>query len=120
MKTMTDPRCGKVSRANDQDGHCTACHRTFSGENAFSAHQHLNDGSLVCDDPETTLTPAGVLKFGPRERPGTTDGVAWGLGPGWTGPKPWDPKPGEVVDLIGRLRDAVDAARTRRKSEAAS
>jgi hypothetical protein len=88
LKT-TDPRCGKVSRANDQDGHCTNCHRTFSGEASFTAHQHLDVGVLSCDDPETTLTGQGVLKFGPRSRPGTTDGVAWGLGPGWTGPKPW-------------------------------
>lgn len=78
----TDPRCGKTYRANDQDGHCCACHRTFQGEPAFSAHQHLLDGKLVCDDPETTLLSVKrVLKFSPRDRPGTSDGVAWALGP---------------------------------------
>ena len=86
MKTMTDPRCGKVSRANDTDGHCTACHLTFSGETAFTAHQHLDNGNLTCEDPATTLKPSGKAKWYPRERPGTTDGVAWGLGPsGWAG-----------------------------------
>ena len=86
MKTMTDPRCGKVSRANDQDGHCTNCHRTWSGEAAFTAHQHLDNGNLTCEDPATTLKPSGKAKWYPRERPGTTDGVAWGLGPsGWAG-----------------------------------
>lgn len=78
----TDPRCGKTYRANDQDGHCTRCHRTWSGEGAFTAHQHLDsDGVLHCDDPETSRFQSGVLKFGPRDRPGTTDGVAWGKGP---------------------------------------
>jgi hypothetical protein len=85
MTTMTDPRCGKVSRANDTDGHCTNCHLTFSGENAFSAHQHLIDGKVVCEDPTTTRKPSGEVKWYPRERPNTTDGVAWGLGPGWAG-----------------------------------
>jgi len=81
MKTMTDPRCGKVSRANDRDGHCTKCHRTWVGEYAFTSHQHLVDGNLICDDPETTTKPNGDRKFYPRMRLGTTDGVAWGLGP---------------------------------------
>jgi hypothetical protein len=82
VKTMTDPRCGKVSPANDRDGHCTNCHRDWSGETAFTAHQHLAaDTKLVCDDPETTLKPNGDRKFYPRARLGTTDGVAWGLGP---------------------------------------
>ena len=81
MKTMTDPRCGKVSRANDTDGHCTNCHRTWAGEYAFTKHQHLIDGNLVCDDPDTTKTPSGDRKFYPRTRLGTSDGVAWGLGP---------------------------------------
>jgi hypothetical protein len=86
MKTMTDPSCGKVSRANDTDGHCTACHRTFSGEHAFTTHQHLDNGNLTCEDPEQTLKPSGEVKWYPRERPGTTDGVAWGRGPsGWAG-----------------------------------
>lgn len=83
---MTDPRCGKVSRANDQDGHCTACHRTWSGENAFTHHQHITDGVLSCEDPTTATTPQGGQKWWPRERPGTSDGVAWGLGaPGYWG-----------------------------------
>ncbi len=83
MRTMTDPRCGKVSRANDQDGHCTneGCHRTWSGEAAFTAHQHLDNGKLTCDDPEVARKPNGERKFYPRARPGTTDGVSWGLGP---------------------------------------
>lgn len=82
MATTTDPRCGKTYRANDQDGHCTNCHRTWSGEHAFTAHQHLTAGGrLVCDDPSTARTEQGVLKFGPRDRPGTTDGVAYGIGP---------------------------------------
>ena len=86
MKTMTDPRCGKVSRANDRDGHCTACHRTWSGEAAFTAHHRLDGGKLTCEDPEVATKPDGERKFYPRERPGTTDGVAWGLGPsGWAG-----------------------------------
>lgn len=86
MKTMTDPRCGKVSRANDTDGHCCSCHLTFAGEIAFSAHQHLLDSRLICDDPTTSMRPNGGQKWWPRERPGTTDGVAWGLGePGWAG-----------------------------------
>jgi hypothetical protein len=86
VKTMTDPRCGKVSRANDQDGHCTNCHLTWSGEIAFTAHQHIADGVLTCEDPTTSIKPEGGQKWWPRERPGTTDGVAWGLGePGWAG-----------------------------------
>lgn len=86
MKTMTDPRCGKVSRANDRDGHCTNCHKTWAGEQAFTAHQHLDLGVLTCEDPETSMRPNGEQKWWPRERPGTTDGVAWGLGePGWAG-----------------------------------
>lgn len=86
MKTMTDPRCGKASRANDTDGHCTKCHRTWAGETAFTAHQHLDSGELSCEDPETTTRPNGEQKWWPRLRPGTTDGVAWGLGePGWAG-----------------------------------
>ena len=83
MKYMTDPRCGKTYRANDQDGHCTRCHLTWSGEKAFTAHhRHLPSGELVCEDPRTTRdSSTGVLKFGPRDRPGTTDGVAYGIGP---------------------------------------
>lgn len=89
MKTMTDPRCGKVSRANDTDGHCTRCHLTWSGENAFTAHQHIADGVLTCEDPATSMKPDGSQKWWPRLRPGTTDGVAWGLGePGWHGSGP--------------------------------
>lgn len=80
MKAMTDPRCGKVSRANDTDGHCCSCHLTFAGEIAFSAHQHLLDSRLICDDPTTSLKPNGEQKWWPRTRLGTTDGVAWGLG----------------------------------------
>lgn len=86
MKTMTDPRCGKVSRANDTDGHCTNCHLTWSGETAFTHHQHITDGVLSCEDPLTATTPKGEQKWWPRQRPGTSDGVAWGLGaPGWWG-----------------------------------
>lgn len=97
MKTMTDPRCGKVSRANDRDGHCCSCHLTWVGESAFTAHQHLVDGDLVCDDPETTLKVNGERKFYPRPRPGTSDGVAWGLGPPLdvNGAPWWDSSPSE-------------------------
>lgn len=83
----TDPRCSKRYRANDTDGHCTNCHRTFAGETAFTKHQRLVDGELVCEDPENTVwSRSGELKFGRRDRPGTSDGVAWGIG---SNPSPW-------------------------------
>lgn len=88
----TDPRCGKSYRANDQDGHCTKCHRTFAGEVAFTRHhKHPEDGVLVCEDPETTRDRNGQLVYGPRDRPGTTDGVAYGIGPkgAFSGGVPW-------------------------------
>lgn len=79
MMTM-DPRCGKMYRANDTDGHCTRCHRTFAGEKAFTRHhKHPADGSLVCEDPETACGQTGWLVYALRVRPGTTDGVAWAI-----------------------------------------
>jgi hypothetical protein len=102
MKTMTDPRCGKVSRANDTDGHCTRCHLTWSGEIAFTAHQHIADGVLSCEDPTTSTKPDGSQKWWPRERPGTSDGVAWGLGPGWAGLGLTPDLPGHVLDEGGQ------------------
>jgi len=82
MALTTDPRCGKTYRANDQDGHCTRCHRTFAGEVAFTRHhKHPADRSLVCEDPETARDPEGVAVYGLRDRPGTTDQVAYGIGP---------------------------------------
>ena len=90
----TDPRCGKTYRANDTDGHCTRCHRTFVGERAFTEHhRHLPGGELVCEDPKTAaLSRTGKPKYGVRERPGTTDGVAYGIGPSgaFSGGKPWE------------------------------
>jgi hypothetical protein len=86
-KYMTDPRCGKVSRANDQDGHCTRCHRDFAGEEAFTRHQRMIEGASgppysVCLDPATaTVKLGGRLLFVERARPGTTDGHAWALNP---------------------------------------
>lgn len=77
MPFMTDPRCGKVSRANDTDGHCTRCHRTWVGEEAFTRHQR-HEPEFHCLDPETA-TIKGRLVFEKRDRPGTTDGHAWGL-----------------------------------------
>lgn len=108
MKTMTDPRCGKVSRANDTDGHCCACHKTWSGESSFTKHQHLEDGKLICEDPETTTKPNGDRKFYPRPRPGTSDGVAWGLGPPMdlNGDSWWDPAPsGGTSSEIGATHE---------------
>lgn len=76
----TDPRCGKKYRANDTDGHCTRCHHTFAGEGAFTRHhKHPKDGTLVCEDPETASRPGGALLYARRDRPGTTDGVAWAI-----------------------------------------
>jgi hypothetical protein len=93
MKTMTDPRCGKVSRANDTDGHCTRCHLT---------HQHIADGVLSCEDPTTATKPDGSQKWWPRERPGTSDGVAWGLGSGWAGLSLTPDLPGHVLGEGGQ------------------
>lgn len=105
MKTMVDPRCGKTSRANDTDGHCAKCHYTWSGEKAFTAHQHIDNGVLTCDDPITSLRPDGEQKWWPRQRPGTTDGVAWGLGePGWAGLGPTgDPLEADSADPSLRI-----------------
>lgn len=76
----TDPRCGKTYRANDQDGHCTRCHRTFVGEVAFTRHhKHPADGSLVCEDPEAARDRDGVSVYVRKDRAGTSDGVAYSV-----------------------------------------
>lgn len=59
-------RCGaRWHQAGNRTGHCSACHRTFSGESPFDRHQTLTDRSadchngIVCADPATSRTKSG-------------------------------------------------------------
>lgn len=53
---MSIVSCGKGHRwaqAGNRTGHCSGCHRTFSGVTAFDAHQRMQDERSVCLDPGT-------------------------------------------------------------------
>lgn len=63
-------------------GHCTACHRTFTGLSAFDAHRTGSHaaGTRHCLDPETLRTEAGEPVLVPANKP-------W---PGWSLPGTWE------------------------------
>lgn len=49
MTWVYHPKCGKYFyAAGNASGHCDQCHRTFYGEAAWTAHQRLVDGVVVC------------------------------------------------------------------------
>jgi len=65
----TTPRCPTCRvqwrQSGNRTGHCSGCHRTFSGEAAFDAHQTIPDGRVVCRDPGTLTTKDGTPKWRP-------------------------------------------------------
>ena len=50
-------------QAGNRTGHCSACHRTFSGITTFDAHQRMVDERSVCLDPGSLVDKAGALRF---------------------------------------------------------
>lgn len=64
---MSVATCGgckaRWHQAGNRTGHCSGCHRTFSGVTTFDAHQRMDDGRNVCLDPATLTTKAGEPRF---------------------------------------------------------
>ena len=56
---MSATTCGGCTvrwhQAGNRTGHCSQCHRTFSGVTTFDAHQHMGDGDVICLDPALIL-----------------------------------------------------------------
>jgi len=63
-QTPTCNTCGTQWRqSGNRTGHCSGCHRTFSGIAAFDAHQTVPEGRIVCRDPGTLTTHSGAAKW---------------------------------------------------------
>lgn len=55
--TTCCPQCKAGYPANNTVGHCSGCHRTFSGMAAFDGHQLSGEGKPICRNPETITRP---------------------------------------------------------------
>lgn len=60
----TCPMCATTwHQAGNRTGHCSGCHRTFSGVTTFDAHQRIVNGRNVCLDPATLHDKNGDVRF---------------------------------------------------------
>lgn len=74
--------CSWRQRGN-RTGHCSGCHETFDGIEAFDRHQTVPDGRVVCADP-ATLTHVGEAREGELVYKSRTDDLGttyWSLAP---------------------------------------
>lgn len=52
--TTAGCRCGITFKTHgNRTGHCSGCHRTFTGLSAFDRHQTITGGKVTCHDPAT-------------------------------------------------------------------
>lgn len=62
------PRCHKCNviwrQSGNRTGHCSACHRTFDGVEAFDRHQTTHNGVVTCHDPLAHQTVNYTIRFG--------------------------------------------------------
>lgn len=62
------PRCYKCGilwrQVGNRTGHCSLCHRTFIGVEAFDRHQVHSFGKVVCLDPMTHPTVEYEVRIG--------------------------------------------------------
>ena len=64
MGELTCPRCDTIwQQAGNRTGHCSACHRTFSGLAAFDGHQTIERGTVTCHDPATLRDRHGAPRW---------------------------------------------------------
>jgi hypothetical protein len=60
----THGECGaEWQQSGNKTGHCSGCHRTFSGISTFDAHQRIVDGRNVCLDPAELIDKNGRPRF---------------------------------------------------------
>ena len=86
--THRTPRCSCGTRwrqVGNQTGHCSACHLTFGGLDAFDRHRQDVAGRRVCLDPAEATTRTGRCIFVARFDGLTT---VWGT------PSRFDSEPG--------------------------
>jgi hypothetical protein len=67
--------CGVTFRTHgNKTGHCSGCHRTFTGIKAFDRHQTIDVGRVTCHDPASLYTEADPPDelYARREEDGVT------------------------------------------------
>lgn len=73
MPTATCSCGAEWHQSGNRTGHCSGCHRTFSGISTFDAHRHDTPTGRACADPADLLDKAGMPKFKTYvDRVGTT------------------------------------------------